>query len=59
MQNLGNGDVEVVAEGDRALLDEFLADLKRGPVGARVREVVVNWEGLRAEFSEFSIRFGW
>ena len=59
VQNLGNGDVEVVAEGDRALLDEFLADLKRGPVGARVREVVVNWEGLRAEFSEFSIRFGW
>jgi len=59
VQNLGNGDVEVVAEGDGALLEEFLTELRRGPVGARVREVVVNWEGSRGEFREFSIRFGW
>lgn len=59
VQNLGNGDVEVVAEGDRSLLDDFLADLKKGPVGARVRDVVVNWEGPRGEFRDFSVRFGW
>jgi acylphosphatase len=59
VQNLGNGDIEVVAEGDKALLEEFLADVRKGPVGARVREVIVNWEGPRGEFREFSIRFGW
>jgi len=59
VQNLGNGDVEVVAEGDKALLEEFLADLRRGPVGARVREMIVNWEVPRGEFREFSIQFGW
>jgi len=59
VQNLGNGDVEVVAEGDRALLEEFLADVRKGPRGAFVREVAVNWEAPRGESAEFFIRFGW
>jgi acylphosphatase len=49
--------VEVVAEGDRALLEDFLAELKQGPRGAHVREVRVNWEAPRREFVDFSVRF--
>ena len=59
VQNLGNGDVEVVAEGDKSLLDDLLAELKKGPVGARVREMVVNWEAPSRKFRDFTIRFGW
>ncbi len=56
-KNLPSGEVEVVAEGDRALLDEFLAELRRGPSGAHVRDVMVAWEQPRGESSDFSVRY--
>jgi len=57
VRNLSTGQVEVVAEGDRSLLEEFLADLKKGPRGARVSDVFVNWETPRQEFDDFSVRY--
>ncbi len=56
VRNLLTGEVEVVAEGDRALLEEFLTDLHRGPRGARVTDVLVSWEQPRGEFQGFSVR---
>ena len=58
VQNLPAGQVEVVAEGDRLLLEKFLGDLRRGPSGARVDEVVVEWGTFRREFSDFAVRHG-
>lgn len=58
VRNLPGGDVEVVAEGDRKLLEEFLEDLRRGPRSAEVREVKTSWERGRGEFAEFSVRYG-
>lgn len=58
VHNLSSGDVEVVAEGDKSLLEEFLAELRKGPRGAFVREVIANWEAATGEFREFFIRFG-
>ena len=43
-RNLPDGRVEIVAEGDRRALDEFVARVRRGPVGARVEDVRVEWE---------------
>ena len=57
VRNLMTGEVEVVAEGDRAMLEEFLADLRQGPRGARVTEVLVSWEEPRGEFAEFETRY--
>ncbi len=57
VRNLVTGEVEVVAEGDRAELEAFLADLRQGPRGARVTEVLVSWEQPRGEFDEFDIRY--
>lgn len=56
VRNLLTGEVEVVAEGDRALLEGFLADLRQGPRGARVTDVLVSWEQPRGEFGEFTVR---
>ncbi len=56
VRNLATDEVEVVAEGDRALLEEFLADLRRGPRAARVTEVLASWEQPRGEFRDFWIR---
>lgn len=44
-ENLGDGRVEVVAEGPRAALGDLLLRLKQGPAHAEVSEVV-------AEYSE-------
>jgi len=55
-RNLITGGVEVVAEGERQDLEAFLADLRRGPRGARVDHVLASWEQPRGEFTDFSIR---
>jgi acylphosphatase len=59
VSNLPTGEVEVVAEGRRELLEEFLSDLRKGPPGARVDNVLVSWESPRGEFFDFSVRYGW
>jgi len=58
VRNLPSGEVEVVAEGDRGLLDEFLKEMRRGPRSAHVRGVRVNWERARGEFADFSVEYG-
>lgn len=58
--NTPTGGVEVVAEGDRSLLEEFLEGLRKGPSGARVTGVMVSWEAVRGEFQDFGVRYsGW
>ena len=43
-RNLPDGRVEIVAEGDVQALEEFAASMRRGPAGARVEDVRVEWE---------------
>ena len=42
-ENLGDGRVEIVAEGERADLEHFLHLLKRGPAHAEVGAVTETW----------------
>jgi acylphosphatase len=55
--NLFDGRVEVVAEGEREVLERFLEEIKKGPRLARVEEVKVEWKDYQDEFVDFSIRF--
>jgi acylphosphatase len=43
VENLPDGRVEVVAEGDRADLEQLIHHLRQGPRGARVHQVDVQW----------------
>lgn len=43
VRNLPDGRVEVIAEGPRLALEQLIADLRKGPPGAVVRDVVVEW----------------
>jgi acylphosphatase len=54
-QNLEDGRVEVEAVGSKAQLDEFEARLRKGPVGADVREFEA-WEKWPNKISGFQIR---
>ena len=57
VRNRGDGSVEVVAEGAQGLLEELLASLKRGPLGAHVSAVEVGWNRSQGGFKRFEIRF--
>jgi len=55
--NLYDGRVEVVAEGEKEVLERFLLELKKGPRLARVEGVDFLWEDYKDEFPDFSIKF--
>ncbi len=42
-ENLSDGRVEVVAEGEKADLEHLIHHLRQGPRGARVDQVDVQW----------------
>ena len=55
-RNLFDGRVEVVAEGEKAALEELLKQLHQGPPGAHVEEVEVEWGEAGGSFKGFVIR---
>ena len=56
VRNRWDGNVEVVAEGERQVLEKFLAALRRGPRASDVTEVQVMWLPATGEFTHFYIR---
>ena len=56
-RNLPDGaSVEVVAEGQRASLDDLLVHLHRGPPGARVDGVEASWMSATGLEGPFGVR---
>lgn len=57
VRNLPDGRaVEVMAEGDRARLEELLKHLQTGPRGARVDGIDVAWAGYSGDYPLFEVR---
>jgi len=57
VRNRWNGDVEVVAEGDRQTLEKLLTALQRGPRAAYVARVTTEWLPATGEFGSFRVRY--
>jgi acylphosphatase len=55
VRNLPDGNVEALAEGERARLDELIRFCHVGPRGAVVRKVQVEWSEYLGEFRGFRI----
>ncbi|OGQ84178.1 MAG: hypothetical protein A2289_10630 [Deltaproteobacteria bacterium RIFOXYA12_FULL_58_15] len=55
VKNLGDGSVEIVAEGRKYALEQFADWCRQGPAGARVEDVIVRWSAYRDEFRTFMI----
>lgn len=57
VKNLGNGDVEVVAQGDENSLRELIQFCQKGPSGAEVGGIDVQYKYSKETFYGFDIRF--
>jgi acylphosphatase len=55
VENLDSGQVALDVEGSRGALEDLLIDLKKGPVGARVTQVQVEWSRATGRYHEFTI----
>ena len=53
--NLNDGLLEIIAEGDRASLEELIAWCRTGPPLARVDEIAITWEQPSGVFKRFTI----
>ena len=56
VRNLPNGDVEVVACGDAAALQQLVAWCRQGPTLAKVSDVMVQAYGAGEVFEDFRVR---
>lgn len=55
VQNLEDGSVQVVAQGDEEKLNKFIELLKKGPTFAKVSGVNVKWRQIEKKFTDFKI----
>jgi acylphosphatase len=55
-RNLHDGRVEIVAEGNRDVLEALRAWSHQGPVTARVTEVSEQWLEFRGDLASFDVR---
>jgi len=55
VKNTSDGAVAVTAEGNEQRLQEFIQRLRRGPLLARVEDIVVSWKDGTGEFGDFHI----
>ncbi len=56
VKNLYTGEVLIIAEGEKALIEELINKLKVGPMHAAVKNCFVEWEETENEFDAFEIR---
>ncbi len=56
VRNLYDGRVEAVFEGDRLLIEQAIAECRRGPSGSHVTEIDLKWESFSGDLQGFEIR---
>jgi len=56
IKNDSDGSVQIIAEGNKNSLNQFLEWCKRGTPTAEVEEVLCDWEEASGEFSKFDIK---
>ena len=57
VKNMDDGRVEVVVEGIRSKINEFISWCHKGPAAASVLGVDVIWQQATGEFTDFQVRY--
>ena len=55
VSNKSNGNVEALAHGEKADLEQFIAKVKEGPSFSRVEDVSLNWVKEAGQYFGFEI----
>ena len=56
VHNRHDGSVEIIAQGDRRLLEQFARIIRQGPPAANVSQVDIQWRAAEQRFGQFEIR---
>jgi acylphosphatase len=56
VRNVGWDQVETLAEGDKAILEQFIGTVRTGPRASFVEDARVEWEQATGEFPSFQVR---
>ena len=54
-KNLYSGEVQTVAEGEKALIEELIKKIRIGPSHASVKNCWIDWQEPTNEFDSFEI----
>ncbi len=57
VQNLSDGRVEAVLEGEKEKVEKLIEWAKRGPLFAKVDSIEIKEEEYRGEFNNFEIKY--
>ncbi|MFQ6072267.1 MAG: acylphosphatase [Methanosarcinales archaeon] len=57
VRNLKDGRVEVLAEGEKEVLERFIKKLQIGPEYSKVDDLDLTWEDYLGKFKQFIIRY--
>jgi acylphosphatase len=57
VRNVGRNQVEMLAEGQRQVLEKFIEIAKTGPRVSHVDEARVEWETPLGEFKDFGVKY--
>jgi len=55
VRNTHRDEVEIIAEGEMDVLENWIQQVKRGPAHSEVINIKINWYEATGEFSMFSI----
>jgi acylphosphatase len=56
VRNVGWDQVELIAEGERSVLEQFIQAVRIGPRASQVEDARVEWESASGEFESFQVR---
>lgn len=57
VQNLPDGNVLVVAEGERGMLNDFIKELEIGPPSSTVTKIDIKFSENMTGYKNFNVRF--
>ncbi len=57
VQNQKDGSVNVIAEGEESVLNEYLKYLNRGSILSKVKNIRISWSEPTGRFSDFTILY--
>ncbi len=57
VMNQSDGTVEVIAEGEKEKLEEFINWCYNGPILAKVEKINIDWKKATDQFDNFKIKY--